>query len=126
MKKLSITTILLIILALGTSAQENSVSVIVNVIPPYSHKVNDYIDNNRILATLQYNSFNPDNTEIDVYLQGEVSNDGGDRIYTNKNHKPAQPITLTYGVPLTITPGDLEDIFDFNYVETEGIDKQNL
>jgi TANFOR domain-containing protein len=124
-KKLSI-TILFILLALGTSAQENSVLVIVNVIPPYSHKVNDYIDNNRILVTLQYNSFSADLPEIDVYLQGEVSNDGGDRIYTNKNQKPAQPITLTYGVPVTITPGDLEDIFDFNYVETEGINKQNL
>ena len=126
MKKRSITAILFILLALGTSAQENSVLVIVNVIPPYSHKVNDYIDNNRILVTLQYNSFSADLPEIDVYLQGEVSNDGGDRIYTNKNHKPAQPITLSHGVPFTITIGDLEDIFDFNYVETEGINKQNL
>ena len=125
MKKLSITTILIIILAFSVSAQENSVSVIVNVIPPYSHKVNDYIDNNRILVTLQYMGMG-DNPEINVYLQGEVSNDGGDRIYTNKNHKPAQPITLTNGVPLTITPADLEDIFDFNYVETEGINKQDL
>ncbi len=126
MKKLSITTILLILLALGTSAQENSVLVIVNVIPPYSHKVSDYIDNNRILVTLQYTSFNSENSEIDVYLQGEVSNDVGNRIYTNKNQKPAQPITLTYGVPVTITPGELEDIFDFNYVETDGINKQDL
>ncbi len=125
-KKRSITSILFLLLAFGIRAQENSVQVIINVIPPYSHQVNDYIDNNRILVSLQYNSFNPDNPEIDVYLQGEVSNESGDRIYTNKNHKPSQPITLSHGVPFTITPADLEDIFDFNYVETQGINKQNL
>ncbi len=114
------------LLAFNSQAQENYVSVVVSVIPPYSHKVNDYIDNNQILVTLQYIAFNNGNPEIDIYLQGEVSNDGGDRIFTNKNHKPTQPITLSQGVPYTITPDDLEDIFDFDYIETEGINKQNL
>ena len=63
-KKRSITSILFLLLAFGIRAQENSVQVIINVIPPYSHQVNDYIDNNRILVSLQYNSFNPDTCAV--------------------------------------------------------------
>ncbi len=107
----------------GILAQPYTVTVSIAVTPPYTSRIDDYISQpNKIMATLINTSPDP----VDVFLRGEVSGEGGIRVYTDPNFKPAESITLNPGIPFLINLDNLQQVFDANHLVFVGTTKEKI
>ncbi|MFO7723573.1 MAG: hypothetical protein R6V49_10170 [Bacteroidales bacterium] len=101
------------------------VNVTVNVTPPYSTKLSDYSSNpNKVLVTLL--NVTPDQQPLQVYLGGEISSDGGIRIFTRPGHKPAMPITLMPGSVYIVNHQNLGSVLNAEQLVYQGITEQEI
>lgn len=118
--------VLLFFLALLTghsgNCQTPAISITIAVSPPYSSKIQDYINQpNKLMATI----LNKSTSTKTIYIQGSVTGEGGIRVCTNPLHKtPA--ITLTPGVPYQVTQNNLQQVFDVNNLIYIGITKEQI
>jgi TANFOR domain-containing protein len=101
------------------------VNVTVNVTPPYSTKLSDYSSNpSKVLATLL--NVTPDQQPLQVYLRGEITSDGGIRIFTRPGYKPAIPITLMPGSVYIVNQNNLGLMFNAEQLVYQGITQQDI
>lgn len=118
--------ILLLSLTLHTAVQAQSnltVSVTVNVLPPYSDDILDMVRNpGRLQVTLHNNFFQ----DVDIRLLGRITGDNGVSVATDPNYRPARPITLKGYQTLILTSRDVETMFDRNHLDIQGLDTRNF
>lgn len=101
------------------------VNVTVNVTPPYSTKLSDYSSNpSKVLATLL--NVTPDQQPLQVYLGGEITSDGGIRIFTRPGYKPAMPITLMPGMVYMVNQQNLGLVFNAEQLVYQGITERDI
>lgn len=105
--------------------QKYPATVSVNVVPPYSVYLNDYISrgSNKLAATVVFNDYNEPSWPIYLKIKIESPNL---LIKTRDNYIPQKAITVLPGVPYTITGDDLYQYFDFNNIDVSGISKAEL
>jgi len=117
-KHLSLIGILLLLVQF-TWAQ--SVNVTVQVLPPYSTYIQDYVNssNKVVVNLLAYTTSN-------VKLKATITGDNGITVATSDNFRPATPIALQTGIPKMITGIDLRNYLDLNNVTVSGISKTEL
>ncbi len=116
-------------------AQINEVSVNVQVLPPYSNNIYDYIGSNekitrsfqeQILVTLRNN--NPNRT-YEVKLIASVSGNNGIEARINPNYQPFQRIVLPAGEMRIISGRELAQInrnLNENDITSQGINSQQI
>lgn len=103
--------------------QPYPVVISITVAPPYPVKINEYIyQPNKVIATLLYTG----GGNIDINLYGSISSEDGIRIFTDPEARLSQPISLTSGIPYNLTTSELEEIYDVDYLEYEGITEHDL
>jgi hypothetical protein len=105
--------------------QKYPATVSVNVMPPHSVYLNDYISrgSNKLTATVVFNDYNEPSWPIYLKIKIESPNL---LIKTRDNYIPQKAITVLPGVPYTITGDDLYQYFDFNNIDVAGISKAEL
>jgi TANFOR domain-containing protein len=115
---------LLIFMAAGAVAQPYTVTIAIAVMPPYTSRIDDYINQpNKVMATLvNISQAQP----VSVYLLGTICGDNGVKVYTDPSFKPTQPIVLQPGVPFMINQNNLGQIFNADNLIYEGISKKEL
>jgi len=103
-------------------AQATPVTITIAVTPPYSPKIQDYINQpNKVMATL----INTSREAITVYLQGSVAADGGIRVYTNPTYI-GPTVTLQPGVPFRISQNNLQQVFNQDHLVYNGITREQI
>lgn len=106
-------------------AQKLPVDAFVQVNPPYSIFYTEYYasGSNLLEGTLVFQDFNEPSWDVRLRLEIENSNV---RIVTKDNFAPLTPITLTPGVPTSITGSDWADYFNLDNVDISGISREEL
>ncbi|MFT3738789.1 MAG: hypothetical protein QM786_08515 [Breznakibacter sp.] len=105
--------------------QRNAVTVSVNVTPPYSVYLSDYISpgSNKLMVTLVFNDYNE--PSLDVYLKVKIESNNL-RITSRTDFIPSGPINITPGVPVQLSGDQLATYFDLNNVDVAGMSKADL
>ncbi len=123
MKKLFI--VLVILISKISLAQITNVNVSLNVLPPYSPYIADYVNyQNKTLITLIPNGMPSDVKE--VYFRASVVGDNGISVYTKSNFKPAQGIQIQGSMPKALNSIALQNSFEENNVTVTGINVRQL
>lgn len=116
---------LLLIMCHCIYGQTYPVRINITVIPPYTSSITDYVNTpNKIIATIT--NLGLGNSDIDIYLKGQITSDGGIEIKTSDSYKPASSIHIPGGSTYTLTPQNISDMFDVNLLDVKGIDIKNL
>lgn len=98
-----------------------SVNVTVQVLPPYSTYLSDYVNSsNKVLLTLM--SY----TNASVKLKAIITGDNGIVVATADSYRPSTPLQLTAYQSKMLTGIDLRNYLEFNSVTVSGIDKREL
>ncbi|MFN8431494.1 MAG: hypothetical protein U0V04_16060 [Spirosomataceae bacterium] len=106
---------------------QNSVSVTINLVPPYSTRLSDYASQpGKVLITLR----NAQARAQTVYLRINITGDNGVQVFTNPNFRASRGITLQPNAIISLTTSDLQTLFDVNSFSTRGttinqIERQN-
>jgi TANFOR domain-containing protein len=104
-------------------AQPYPVMVTVAVTPPYPSKIDTYISQpNKIIATFLNISPEP----ADIYVLGSIQSESGINVYTDPGFRMSPPLTLLPGVPYTLNRFNLEEVFDEDHLECQGITLQEV
>lgn len=112
-----------ILIVLLTKGQVNNVIITLAVTPPYSSKIDTYISQpNKIMAMLQ----NTGNRPVDIHLLGSVTSEGDISVYTDPGYRMDPPITLLPGVPYFLNRFNLEQVFDEEHLEAQGINLREV
>ncbi len=121
-KKTGLLALVLLLFTAGIKAQD-PVSVTAMVIPPFSTRISDYIDNpNKIQVTFLNTTTQP----LDVYVHGRFSGDNGIEIKSDPDWHPAMPITLYPGTPFRLTQDNIAEVFSAGHVIYTGITQDEL
>jgi hypothetical protein len=101
-----------------------SVSVNVNIVPPYSPYYSDYSGSNanKVFLIIHNNTA----TQQKIKLTGKLEGDNGVRITTYSNYMPLAPVILNPFETKQLNGTALKDIFDLNNLNVYGIDKGKL
>ena len=103
-------------------SQPFPVNIIINVVPPYTSKVNEYMSQpNKIMVTL----INTSSAPVNIYLGGTITGEGGIKIYTDPSSK-TQMIRLSAKIPYQLNIGNIQQLFDMNHVMLQNINKNEL
>jgi TANFOR domain-containing protein len=103
--------------------QANPVIVTLAVTPPYTSKIDVYISQpNKIMATFLNTSMEP----VDVYILGSIRSEGGINVYTDPDFRMSPPLTLFPQVPYLLNRFNLEQVFDENHLQFQGISKEEV
>jgi TANFOR domain-containing protein len=95
-----------------------TVSIIIQVTPPYPTKIDVYISQpNKIMAIL----LNTGSQPVDVYVLGSISSEGGIMVYTDPGYRMDPPLTLLPGAPYNLNRFNLEQVFDDKHLLAQGI-----
>ncbi len=104
-------------------AHAQSVSVTVNVLPPYSSYLQDYASKgNQVQIFVRNTSTAP----LEVRLLGKVTGDNGVTIATPPNFRPSLPLRLGPMENRLLNRADLEGLFDVAQFVVEGFDRNQL
>ena len=102
-------------------SQTPTVNVTVQVLPPYSTYLPDYVNSsNKVLLTLM--SY----TNASVKLKATITGDNGITVATSDSYRPATPLQLTAYQSKMLTGLDLRNYLEFNSVTVSGISKSEL
>jgi TANFOR domain-containing protein len=102
----------------GVQAQTPTVRVNVNLLPPYSTHLADYVDQpGRLLVTVT----NLRATAIDVQFAAALSSDAGIRVFTKSGYQSSRPFTLDALQTRQLGQDELKDLFDANSLTYEGL-----
>ncbi|MBN1924621.1 MAG: hypothetical protein JW798_02190 [Prolixibacteraceae bacterium] len=101
-------------------AQTAPVNVSVNVMPPYTSALSDYIDTpNKLLISLTHNQ--PAIGPLEVYLSFSITGDAGLSVSSEPGYKPGTSIYLQPGTIKVLTLDELGAMFDMGRLITNGI-----
>lgn len=113
--------VLLLLAQLIWSQASPTVNVTVQVLPPYSTYLPDYVNSsNKVLLTLL--SY----TNANVKLKATITGDNGITVATSDSYRPSAPLQLTAYQSKILTGIDLRNYLEFNSVTVSGIDKREL
>lgn len=102
-------------------SQTPTVNVTVQVLPPYSTYLPDYVNSsNKVLLTLM--SY----TNANVKLKATITGDNGITVATSDSYRPSTPLQLTAYQSKMLTGLDLRNYLEFNSVTVSGISKSEL
>ncbi len=106
-------------------SQISPVNININVTPPYSSAVYDYINNpNKVIISLTHTQL--DYPDIELYLKATITGENGIKIATEEGYKPSQPILLQRGKTYRLTADNISDAFSENHINTTGITLNEL
>lgn len=112
---------LLLVTQLLLAQATPTVTVTVQVLPPYSTYLPDYVNSaNKVVFTLL--SY----TNANVRLKASIKGDNGISVTTSDSYRPASPIALTAYQQKMLTGLDLKNYLDFNSASVTGINKNDL
>lgn len=105
---------------------QNQVTVMVNILPPYTPYISDYIeDTGKVIVTLNYTSAT--GAPLDVYLHGSFTGTStGINVYTDPNYIPPMPIHLENGQTYQLSPDEIGDLYAMENVIYEGITAEDM
>jgi len=102
----------------GVRAQTPTVRVNVNLLPPYSTHLADYVDQpGRMMVSVT----NLRTTAIDVQFAASLSSDVGIRIFTKPGYQSGRPFTLDALQTRQLGQDELKDLFEANSLTYEGL-----
>lgn len=112
------------LLALGTArAQAPTVRINVLLVPPYSTHLADYVDQpNRLLVSVTNLSRNP----VELQLAGNLSSDGGIKVFTKTGYRSPRPFTLDGMQTRSLDQDELRDLFDAGSLVYQGIKAEEI
>ncbi|MBI5325935.1 MAG: hypothetical protein HZB41_11800 [Ignavibacteriae bacterium] len=116
--------LLFLLFNINTQAQNNVVTITLNIVPPYSPYFSDYFEgkNNTFLILV-----NTDQVNREIKLGGMIKGvDNGIIISTKPGHKPLTPIILQPNIPTTISGVQLRNLFDVRDLDIVGIEREKL
>lgn len=106
-------------------AQTYPVQINLSVMPPYTSNLNDYINNpNKIVASITHAYF--DYPDVELYLKGSITSEGGVVVKTKESYKPGSPIHLSRGSVFPLTLDIISELFDINQLDVVGIDLKDI
>ncbi|MCE7042537.1 carboxypeptidase regulatory-like domain-containing protein [Dyadobacter sp. CY312] len=108
-------------------AQNTSIRLTLNVLPPYSTSLTDYRPSpsgpGKMIVTVQ----NLGQQQQRIYIRAEVrGEDNGVRIYTSPDYVPATPIVLNPLETRQLFPDEIMDIYDPNRLVYIGTDQRQI
>ena len=113
--------VLLLLTQFVWSQATPTVNVTVQVLPPYSTYLPDYVNSsNKVLLTLM--SY----TNASVKLKATITGDNGITVATSDSYRPSTPLQLTAYQSKILTGLDLRNYLEFNSVTVSGINKNDL
>lgn len=113
--------VLLLLTQFVWSQATPTVNVTVQVLPPYSTYLPDYVNSsNKVLLTLM--SY----TNANVKLKATITGDNGITVATSDSYRPSTPLQLTAYQSKMLTGLDLRNYLEFNSVTVSGINKNDL
>lgn len=125
-----------VIIVTFCQVQSQSITQMVNVIPPYSNKLSDYIATPGKINVIINAPFGMDGVDLQFYMHGSIiSADESIIIRTKKNYKPTKPMIIkvihlpTGGVstqPYILSYNEIRQIFDDVNLEFIGITRQEV
>lgn len=120
-------TVFLICGFLCAAAQNNSVRLTLNILPPYSTSLTDYRPSasgpGKLIVTIQ----NLSSSEQRVYIRAEIrGEDNGVRIYTAPDYTPVTPIVISPMETRQLFPSEIMDIYDPNRLVYIGTDQRQI
>lgn len=108
------------------NAQITNVNVSINILPPYSTYITDYINNqNKTIITLIPNGLSTTD-QATVYFKASIVGDNGVSIITKTGYKPPQGLLLTGSFPKILSGKNLSEYFDVNNMIFTGITFREL
>lgn len=114
---------LIAMLAIGVASAQNDINVTVQLIPPYSPYLSDYVGpDTKMIVTLQ----NTTASALDVRFVGSVEGDNGVKITIPDAAKANFPISVPANGMTTIFGKDLEGYLDPDKLQLSGIAKTEL
>lgn len=115
---------LLFIIFSKASAQGYPVTLTVTVIPPYSPYLSDYFSSSgRVLIRL---STLPTQPRLSIRLEGHVVGDNGVSIATSSSYRPALPLILEPGIPISLSGNDLREYFNTGNLSFTGANPEDI
>lgn len=119
--KLKIFSLILLFAVQFIYAQTPTVNVTVQVLPPYSTYLPDYVNSpSKVVFTLM--SY----TNASVRLKASIKGDNGISVTTSDSYRPTTAIQLTAYQQKMLTGLDLKNYLDFNSAVVTGISKNDL
>jgi len=107
-----------ILLSIYIQGQPFPVIITIAVSPPFSSKIDYYISQpNKIMATFLNTSMEP----VDVYVKGSIQSEGGINVYTDPDFRMTPQLTLLPGLPYNLNRFNLEQVFDADHLNCQGI-----
>ncbi|TDE14814.1 carboxypeptidase regulatory-like domain-containing protein [Dyadobacter psychrotolerans] len=112
---------------LSAVAQNTSVRLTLNILPPYSTSLTDYRPSpsgpGKMIVTVQ----NLGSLEQRIYIRAEVrGEDNGVRIFTSPDYVPATPIVLNPFETRQLFPSEIMEIYDPNRLVYIGTDQRQI
>ncbi|MCR8556236.1 hypothetical protein KXD93_01200 [Mucilaginibacter sp. BJC16-A38] len=118
-----------VLFTLGAQAKSGdpatpTVSITVNIIPPYSPYYADYsgVNASKVFILIT----NLTGNQLKIKLAGQLTGDNNVTISTYSNYTPLQPIILNAHETRQLNGLALKDIFNVNNLSVSGIDKAKL
>jgi len=125
LKKSTNILILNLVLLFSGFAQQYPTSATVIMVPPHPVYVSDYygIGSSAFQTILNLNDLNELTWDVrlKITIEGE-----GIKLESKQTYIPSFPITLTAGIPTTLSGSDFAGYFDINNLNLEGITTQSL
>ncbi len=114
----------LLLFSIGSQAQ-NDVMVSVQVLPPYSTKIDTYErDPKKVIITLRNQS--QTQSSLNIQLMGSMIGENGIVIRTGSQFRSPQPITLLPGETKILDAMAIRDLFNIDKLEVTGTDASAL
>ena len=119
-------SIILVLTGILYVTSQNEVTVMVNILPPYTPYISDYIeDTGKVIVTLNYTSAT--GAPLDVYLHGSFTGSStGINVYTDPNYMPPVPIHLENGQTYQLSPDEIGELYAMENVIYEGISAEEM
>lgn len=124
-KRFSFFILFLLLSTVSLSQVRKPVTVTPTLTPPYSIYLSEYVTpgSQKCMVNLVFNDYNE--SSWDVYLELTIESNNL-KLQNKANFRPAEPITLTPGVPVTIKGADLYQYFSYDNLLCSGMSKQKL
>lgn len=108
------------------NAQSSSIVINLNVIPPYSPYISDYVNNqNKTIITLIPTAA-PRVTQLNIYFKATLEGDNGVSISSKTGYKPPTALTISALFPTTMNGKQLANYFNTNNMIFKGVTLQQL
>lgn len=125
MKNILLTALHTWILSLIVTAcfAQNDIGITLNVAPPYSPRITEYVETpGKFMLMVRNNT----NTTKSIYLQGSIIGDNGVELSNDATAKPSKPVVLQPFQVYTANPSYLQEVFSVSKYKMVGVNLADL